>query len=73
MSSFLRLHKTQSFRCLRAALDSTFTAYYLLKNPDQTELYLNRTENPSAWEKIFRNIKANKNITGICAPLASTA
>jgi hypothetical protein len=57
MASFLRFHKTQSFRCLRAALDSTFTAYYLLKNPDATEIYMNKTGNPSEWEKLFRNIK----------------
>jgi hypothetical protein len=57
MSSFLKLHKTQSFRCLRAALDSTFTAYYLLKNPDQTEIYLNKSGNPLLWEKFFRNIR----------------
>lgn len=58
IASFLRLHKAQSFRCLRAALDSTFTAYYLLKNPDATEIYLDKSRNPSTWEGLFRNIKA---------------
>jgi hypothetical protein len=66
MAAFLRLHKTQSFRCLRAALDSTFTAYYLLRNPDKTEIYVDKSINPSAWENLFRNIKAiiknNRNI-----------
>ncbi len=58
MASFLRLHKTQSFRCLRAALDSTFTAYYLLKNPDKTDIYVDKNQNSSTWESLFRNIKA---------------
>ena len=57
MASFLKLHKTQSFRCLRAAFDSTFTAYYLLKNPDKTEIYLNKIENSATWDNLFRNIK----------------
>ncbi|GEM_PF-1059990 len=57
MASFLRLHKTQTFRSLRVALDSTFTAYYLLKNPEESELYLNRDSAPARWERIFRNIK----------------
>lgn len=57
MASFLRLHKTQSFRSLRVALDSTFTAYYLLKNPDDIELYLNRGTDSAHWERVFRNIK----------------
>lgn len=57
MASFLRLHKTQSFRSLRVALDSTFTAYYLLRNPEEIELYLSRSARSAEWEKIFRNIK----------------
>ncbi len=57
MAAFLRLHKTQSFRSLRVALDSTFTAYYLLKNPDDIELYLNRNTHLPQWERVFRNIK----------------
>lgn len=57
MASFLRFHKTQSFRSLRVALDSTFTAYYLLKYPEEIELYLNRDSNSSQWERVFRNIK----------------
>lgn len=73
MAAFLRLHKTQSFRCLRAALDSTFTAYYLLKYPDKTEVYMERGKNSSAWENLFRNIKAtiknNKNIFPLAAGL----
>ncbi len=57
MASFLRLHKNQSFRCLRAALDSTFTAYYLLKNPEEIKLYIDKSRNSSSWENLFRNIK----------------
>jgi len=57
MASFLRIHKTQSYRSLRVALDSTFTAYYLLKYPDDIELYLNKNTNSPQWEKVFRNIK----------------
>lgn len=57
MASFLRLHKSQSFRCLRAALDSSFTAYYLLKNPDNTQIYINKSRNATTWESLFRNIK----------------
>ncbi len=57
MASFLRLHRTQSFRSLRVALDSTFTAYYLLRNPDEIDLYLSRSAQPRQWESIFRNIK----------------
>jgi hypothetical protein len=57
MASFLRLHKTQSFRSLRVALDSTFTAYYLLKNPDDIGLYLSRSTHAPEWERVFRNIK----------------
>ena len=56
IASFLRLHKTQCFRSLRVALDSAFTAYYLLKNPDEIGLYLNKNTN-SQWENVFRNIK----------------
>jgi hypothetical protein len=58
MASFLKLHKTQSFRCLRAAFDSTFTAYYLLKNPDKTEIYVNKVDDPATWDSLFRNMKA---------------
>jgi hypothetical protein len=57
MASFLRLHKAQSFRSLRVALDSTFTAYYLLKNPDEIGLYLSRSTQSPQWERVFRNIK----------------
>jgi hypothetical protein len=58
MASFLKLHKTQSFRCLRAAFDSTFTAYYLLKNPDKVETYVNKVKNSATWDSLFRNMKA---------------
>ena len=56
-ASFLRFHKTKAFRCLRAALDSSFTAYYLLKNPDATNVYVNKMNDAYAWEQLFRNIK----------------
>lgn len=57
MASFLRLHKTQSFRSLRVSLDSTFTAYYLLENPDEIGLYLSKSTHSPEWERVFRNIK----------------
>jgi hypothetical protein len=71
MASFLRLHKTQSFRCLRAALDSTFTAYYLLKNPDKTEIYLDKNGNSSDWDNLFRNIKTTIKNNQKIFPLAA--
>jgi hypothetical protein len=71
MASFLKLHKTQSFRSLRAALDSTFTAYYLLKNPDKTESYLEGSANSSSWENLFRNIKRTMKNNVKTFPLAS--
>ncbi len=60
--SFLRLLSSKSFNSLRCAIDSTFTAYYLLKNPNKTSVYLSKVngglndENPE-WNKIFQNIK----------------
>jgi hypothetical protein len=57
MAAFLRFHKAESFRCLRAALDSTFTAYYLLKYPDEINSYLDKSGNTQKWETLFRNIK----------------
>ncbi len=59
MSSYLRMHKSKSFRSLRAAIDSTFTAYYLLKHPDKVEVYLSKIigEKKPEWDKIFLNIK----------------
>jgi len=59
MASFLRMHHSKSFVCLRIALDCVFTAYYLIKHPDKTDVYLsklNEKENPE-WNKIFFNIK----------------
>jgi hypothetical protein len=73
MASFLKLHKTQSFRCLRAAIDSTFTAYYLSKNPDKIETYLNKGKNSANWDNVFRNmkpfIKNNRKIFPLAAGL----
>jgi len=59
MASFLRLHSSNSFRNLRCAIDSTLTAYYLLKYPDSREIYLSnvKKEKNEKWNKIFRNIK----------------
>lgn len=68
MANFLRLHYAESFVNLRAAIDSVFTAYYLLKNPDRVKIYLASTQEDSEtkkeWDKIFRNIKGTikKNI-----------
>lgn len=70
MASFLRLHKTQSFRCLRAALDSTFTAYYLLKNPDKTKIYMDKSGNTSTWDNLFRTIKSTIKNNQYTFPLA---
>ncbi|HKZ56658.1 MAG TPA: hypothetical protein VJ024_03045, partial [Thermodesulfovibrionales bacterium] len=59
MASFLRMHHSKSFVSLRIALDCAFTAYYLIKHPDKTDIYLsklNEEENPE-WNRIFRNIK----------------
>ncbi len=59
MANFLRLHSSSSFRNLRCALDSVFTAYYLLKHPDSTDAYLSNLKSGKnkEWNKIFRNIK----------------
>lgn len=63
MASFLRLHESKSFVSLRIALDSTFTAYYLLKHPDKKDIYLSpiydkeNIEIRKEWNKIFKNIK----------------
>lgn len=62
MISFLRRHKSKSFVSLRVALDSTFTAYYLLKHPDKEEVYLMGEENKEWWGifgKIKKTIKNN--------------
>lgn len=71
IAAFLRFHKTQSFRCLRSALDSTFTAYYLLKNPDASDIYLEKSRNPSRWEELFRNIKSTIKMNQKTFPLAA--
>ncbi len=63
VSSYLRIHKSISFRCMRSALDSAFTAYYLLKKPDKIDVYLSKlTENgdkelEKEWKSTFLNIK----------------
>ena len=59
MCNFLRLHSSNSFRNLRSAIDSVLTAYYLLKQPESTEAYINnlRKDKNKEWNKIFRNIK----------------
>ncbi|OGW51833.1 MAG: hypothetical protein A2Y81_01720 [Nitrospirae bacterium RBG_13_43_8] len=59
MASFLRMHHSKSFVSLRIALDCAFTAYYLIKHPDKTDIYLsklNEEEKPE-WKTIFFNIK----------------
>ncbi|MFH1956908.1 MAG: hypothetical protein ABIJ15_00340 [bacterium] len=65
MACFLRGHYTKSFCNLRAALDSVFTACYLLKFPEKKEIYLAHISPDSVakevWNKIFRNIKATVN------------
>lgn len=57
--SFLRLHRSKALTNLRTALDCTFTAYYLLKYPDKTSVYLSKIkkEQDTEWNKIFLNIK----------------
>jgi len=63
ISSFLRIHKSVSFRCMRSAIDCSFTAYYLLKHPDKLDIYLSKLsedknkEIDKEWNKTFLNIK----------------
>jgi hypothetical protein len=59
VNNFFRLHQSKTFCNLRSALDSAFTAYYLLKHPDRIKIYLSTiTEEPSKeWKKLFSNIK----------------
>ena len=63
ITSFLRIHKSVAFRCTRSALDCSFTAYYLLKHPEKTDIYLsklsedNDKETDKEWNKTFLNIK----------------
>jgi len=61
---FLSLHNTKSFLNLRSAIDSTFTAYYLLKNPEKLDVYLQTIkghkvdeELKKEWKSTFLNIK----------------
>lgn len=59
VASFFRLASSKSFNCLRCAIDSTFTAYYLMQYPDKAEVYLSKVigVDNAEWNKIFRNIK----------------
>lgn len=63
ISSYLRIHKSISFRCMRSALDCAFTSYYLLKKPDKIDVYLskltedNDKELEKEWKGTFLNIK----------------
>lgn len=43
IANLLRLHSSKSFNCLRSALDMAFTAYYLLKNPEDTKIFMYKT------------------------------
>ncbi|MBW2544065.1 MAG: hypothetical protein JRD43_01065 [Deltaproteobacteria bacterium] len=67
ISSYLRLHKAISFKCMRSALDSAFTSYYLLKYPEKLDVYLSKLgddknkEMLKKWNKTFRNIKRTIN------------
>ena len=66
-ASYLRLHKSLSFRCLRVAIDCTLTAYYLIKKPEKLDIYLCQLEEEvdkgkeKEWKKIFLNIKRTIN------------
>ncbi len=63
VSSYLRTHKSISYRCMRSALDGAFTSYYLLKKPEKIDIYLSKLsedqdkEKNKEWKKIFLNIK----------------
>lgn len=63
VSSYLRIHKSISFRCMRSALDCAFTSYYLLKRPEKIDVYLSKLtededkEMEKEWNKTFLNIK----------------
>jgi hypothetical protein len=67
ISSYLRFHKSISFRCMRSALDSVFTSYYLLKKPEKLDIYLSNLDDDKnkemvkEWYKIFGNIKRTIN------------
>lgn len=72
MAYFLRMHYSKSFVSLRIALDCAFTAYYLKKYPDKTDVYLSKLsekENPE-WNRIFRNIKKTIKDNIVNFPLA---
>lgn len=65
MVNFVRLHTNKAFCNLRSAIDSALTAYYLLKNKDNQEVYLfdrneinKESRAKKEWSKAFRNIKA---------------
>jgi len=60
MCNFIRMHSSISFRNLRCAIDSLFTAYYLSKYPKAREVYLSNLKSKpnEEWKKIFKNIKA---------------
>lgn len=63
ISSYLRTHKSISFRCMRSALDCVFTSYYLLKKPEKLDVYLSKLDEngntalAKEWNKTFLNIK----------------
>jgi len=76
ISSYLKLHKSISFKCMRAALDAAFTSYYLLKKPEKQVVYLSKLdgekniEMEKEWNKTFRNIKWTINDNIKAFPLA---
>ena len=77
MANFIRLHTSKSYCNLRAAIDSTLTAYYLLNNPDKQEIYLLNRKDKCAeikavkeWNRIFKNIKSTINNSINDFPLA---
>jgi len=59
MGHFLRLHSTKAFSDLRCAIDSTLTAYYLLKHPENIQVYISNIQSvpDKEWKEIFLNIK----------------
>ncbi len=59
IASFFRLHQSKSFCSLRSALDSVFTASYLIKHSEKTQGYLSKLsgQEKKEWNRIFLNIK----------------